>query len=126
MYQYTDFDKNFIKLAIQASVNFKVSGTAEGVRRAAQRFLSQQDSLTVAVAKTFDGEHPCQLCHTVKEGRQEEQKKQARTTIAKLDAVLAPAIQIPLRPEAPHVFLSVAQWLREVSLSPLTPPPRAA
>ena len=87
---------------------------------------SQQDSLSVAVAKTFDGEHPCQLCHTVKEGRQEEQKKQTPTTIAKLDAVLAQAVQIPPRSEAPHVFLSVAQRLREVALSPLTPPPRAA
>lgn len=87
---------------------------------------TQQDSLSVAVAKTFDGEHPCQLCQTVKQGRQEEQKKQTPTTIAKLDAVLAPAIQIPPRPEAPRLFFSVAQQPREVALSPLTPPPRAA
>jgi len=87
---------------------------------------AQQDSLTVAVAKTFDGAHPCQLCHTVKEGRQEEQKKQAPTTIAKLDAVLASAIQLPLRSEAPRVFFSVALQPREVVLSPLTPPPRRA
>lgn len=87
---------------------------------------AQQDSLSVAVAKTFDGEHPCQLCHTVKEGRKEEQKKQTPTAIAKLDAVLAPTIQIPLRSVAPHVFFSVALQPREVALSPLTPPPRAA
>jgi flotillin len=48
-------DKNFIKLAIQASVNFKVSGTAEGVRRAAQRFLSQQDSLTQIIQQSLEG-----------------------------------------------------------------------
>lgn len=87
---------------------------------------AQQESLSVAVAKTFDGEHPCQLCHTVKEGRQEEQKKQTPTAIAKLDAVLAPAVQIPPRPEAPRLFFSVAPQPRKVSLSPLTPPPRAA
>jgi flotillin len=48
-------DQNFIKLAIQASVNFKVSGTAEGVRRAAQRFLSQQDSLTQIIQQSLEG-----------------------------------------------------------------------
>ena len=87
---------------------------------------SQQDSLTVAVAKTFDGKHPCQLCHTVKQVRQEEQKKQTPTAIAKLEAVLPPAIQIPPRPKAPRLFFSVAQQRREVALSPLIPPPRAA
>ena len=39
-------DKNRIKLAIKASINFKVRGDEEGVRRAAQRFLSQQATLT--------------------------------------------------------------------------------
>lgn len=48
-------DKNFIKLAINASVNFKVSGTAEGVRRAAQRFLSQQDSLREIIQQSLEG-----------------------------------------------------------------------
>ena len=48
-------DKNFIKLAIQASVNFKVSGTTEGVRRAAQRFLSQQGSLTQIIQQSLEG-----------------------------------------------------------------------
>ena len=48
-------DKNFIKLAIQASVNFKVSGTGEGVRRAAQRFLSQQGSLNQIIQQALEG-----------------------------------------------------------------------
>lgn len=48
-------DKNFIKLAIQASVNFKVSGTGEGVRRAAQRFLSQQGSLNQIIQQSLEG-----------------------------------------------------------------------
>lgn len=48
-------DTNFIKVAIQASVNFKVSGTPEGVRRAAQRFLSQQGSLTEIIQQSLEG-----------------------------------------------------------------------
>ncbi|GAA4374727.1 flotillin family protein [Agromyces bauzanensis] len=48
-------DKNRIKIAIKASINFKVSGTEEGVRRAAQRFLSQQDALTEIIKESLEG-----------------------------------------------------------------------
>jgi len=36
-------------------VNFKVSGTVEGVRRAAQRFLSQQGSLVQIIQQSLEG-----------------------------------------------------------------------
>jgi hypothetical protein len=87
---------------------------------------AQRDSLSTAVVKTFDGAHPCELCHTVKEGRLEEQKKLPATTIAKLDAILAPVVQLPPRPETPRLFFPVARQPREVARSPLTPPPRLA
>ncbi|MDN3496970.1 SPFH domain-containing protein [Planococcus sp. APC 4015] len=48
-------DKNRIKIAIKASINFKVSGTEEGVRRAAQRFLSQQAALTEIIKESLEG-----------------------------------------------------------------------
>ena len=48
-------DKNRIKIAIKASINFKVSGTEEGVRRAAQRFLSQQELLTEIIKESLEG-----------------------------------------------------------------------
>ncbi|MCI2956961.1 SPFH domain-containing protein [Agromyces atrinae] len=48
-------DKNRIKIAIKASINFKVSGTEEGVRRAAQRFLSQQGALTDIIKESLEG-----------------------------------------------------------------------
>lgn len=48
-------DKNRIKIAIKASINFKVSGTEDGVRRAAQRFLSQQDLLTEIIKESLEG-----------------------------------------------------------------------
>ncbi len=48
-------DKNRIKIAIKASINFKVSGTEEGVRRAAQRFLSQQGLLTEIIKESLEG-----------------------------------------------------------------------
>ncbi len=48
-------DKHRIKIAIKASINFKVSGTEEGVRRAAQRFLSQQGTLTDIIRESLEG-----------------------------------------------------------------------
>ncbi|UOE45002.1 flotillin family protein [Agromyces larvae] len=48
-------DKNRIKIAIKASINFKVNGTEDGVRRAAQRFLSQQDLLTEIIKESLEG-----------------------------------------------------------------------
>ncbi|RXZ50449.1 flotillin family protein [Agromyces fucosus] len=48
-------DKNRIKIAIKASINFKVSGTEDGVRRAAQRFLSQQSLLTEIIKESLEG-----------------------------------------------------------------------
>ncbi|WP_432457405.1 flotillin family protein [Cellulomonas iranensis] len=48
-------DKNRIKLAIKASINFKVRGDEEGVRRAAQRFLSQQATLTDVIKESLEG-----------------------------------------------------------------------
>lgn len=48
-------DSNFIAVAVRASVLFKVRGDAESVRRAAQRFLGQQDSLEGPLADAFEG-----------------------------------------------------------------------
>lgn len=48
-------DKNRIKIAIKASINFKVRGDEEGVRRAAQRFLSQQQTLTDIIKESLEG-----------------------------------------------------------------------
>lgn len=48
-------DKNRIKIAIKASINFKVNGTEDGVRRAAQRFLSQQELLTEIIKESLEG-----------------------------------------------------------------------
>ena len=48
-------DKNRIKIAIKASINFKVRGDEEGVRRAAQRFLSQQEALTEIIKESLEG-----------------------------------------------------------------------
>lgn len=53
--QVEGVDKNRIKIAIKASINFKVSGTEDGVRRAAQRFLDQQEALNDIIRESLEG-----------------------------------------------------------------------
>lgn len=53
--QVEGVDKNRIKIAIKASINFKVSGTEDGVRRAAQRFLDQQQALNDIIRESLEG-----------------------------------------------------------------------
>jgi len=48
-------DSNYIRTAIKATVNFKVTGTEDGVRRAAQRYLLQQGQLPVIVQQSLEG-----------------------------------------------------------------------
>src|SRR5512137_1795783 len=36
---------------------------------------SQQTGLAQAVSMTFDGKHPCRLCHLVKEGQAKERQE---------------------------------------------------
>lgn len=84
---------------------------------------AQSDSIRNAITKTFDGEHPCSLCHTVSDGRQKEEKKAAATTVAKLDAVLAPAVQTPAVRVAVWSYppWQMTENVRESA--PPTPPP---
>lgn len=53
--QVEGVDKNRIKIGIKASINFKVSGTEDGVRRAAQRFLDQQEALNDIIRESLEG-----------------------------------------------------------------------
>ena len=41
---------------------------------------SRDASFKTAVAKTFDGEHPCPLCKAIKKGRAEEKKQEQQQT----------------------------------------------
>ena len=40
-----------------------------------------------AVKRTFDGAHPCSLCHVVQKGRAAENKSRAQTAPSKIDIV---------------------------------------
>lgn len=88
-------------------------------------YAAQEQSLAGALEKTFDGEHPCGLCKVVQRGQDEEQKQEIAKVTGKLDAVLAPAMQLPEpREKAQDFFVVLASAVARHSVPP-TPPPLA-
>jgi hypothetical protein len=88
---------------------------------------SKDAPLSVAVEKTFDGKHPCQLCKVVKHGKETEQKQDASKFKSKSDSwLLARAVTFE-SPRAAHPQISFSEILFENrGESPPVPPPRFA
>jgi hypothetical protein len=87
---------------------------------------SSTGSLVTAVEKTFDGQHPCDLCKTISKGRSEEERApaQALVQVAKIDAVLAVEFVIS-EPGFATVFWLPVEGSGVLRLeSPPVPPPR--
>lgn len=86
---------------------------------------ARHEPLALAVARTFDGAHPCDLCHAVAAGKKSEQKSQSLPAMAKLDLI---CLSRPLRLEPPAVSYSYPRALfvlAKRSLAPPVPPPRS-
>jgi len=86
---------------------------------------SQDAALGEAVKKTFDGEHPCNLCLLVKNGQSEEKGQEAVPLTKRLDAVLAQADGAPTRFAPVAQFPISGQWAAGWLEIPPVPPPRA-
>lgn len=91
----------------------------------------QSGDLDEAITKTFDGEHPCGLCHVI-EGAAEQQEGENEDAPVPagqvLDLKLLPLDRVVLLPPAP-VRLEFARddLFSEVrEFSPAVPPPRVA
>ena len=87
---------------------------------------SREASLIVAVEKTFDGEHPCALCLTVKDGEKQQQEQQAAQPVPDIKGILAPVLRVT----SPAVVFTSHPWFEEAAdrlvHSPPVPPPRLA
>ena len=87
---------------------------------------SREASLIVAVEKTFDGEHPCALCLTVKDGTKQQQEQQAAQPVPDIKGILAPVLRVT----SPAFVFTSHPWFEEAAdrlvHSPPVPPPRLA
>lgn len=85
---------------------------------------SAETTFTDAVAKTFDGHHPCKLCIAVAEGKKTERQQGFLKSFAKGDWILERDTTCLIRP--PSVPLATAEVATPASLfpPPLRRPPR--
>jgi hypothetical protein len=78
-----------------------------------------------ALAKTFDGRHPCSLCHAVQTGKKSEQKSDV-LVVTKIDFYCAASANPRVQDFLPFDYPSDATLPIARADSPLTPPPRLA
>jgi hypothetical protein len=92
--------------------------------------FSQQDSLGMAVAKTFSGKHPCSMCLQIRKGWHEEEQQQEKEPWLKAEKIPEVVWQLryvtaPPAPTAPrHEQPTVPTLHTGFIETPPTPPPR--
>ena len=86
---------------------------------------SKQTSLCRAIAKTFDGAHPCSLCHIVNKGKTADKKSDLQLLTPKIDLMCTNRAIILLRPFGHFEYAACDFSISEIGNSPPVPPPRA-
>ena len=87
---------------------------------------SQKTSLPEALAKTFDGRHPCSLCHAVQNGQSPEKKSDFQSVAPKIDLICSARVVRLMPPVEACEYQSVTSSVYGRAQSPPVPPPRAA
>src|SRR5688572_23137728 len=88
--------------------------------------FSQHEPLTAAIEKTFDGQHPCNLCKAVSEGVKTEKQRKTQKLETKFDFFCSRMITLldTPSPEALPAYPAAVSHGR--SDPPPVPPPRFA
>jgi hypothetical protein len=89
---------------------------------------STRYGLATGLQRTFDGEHPCQLCTKITQVRQEQAESPAATVLppVKMVCVEPVAAHLPASPlrQEPHEYFIRLGALAPRSEAPPSPPPR--
>ncbi len=85
---------------------------------------TQEDSFAVAVKTTLDGEHPCDMCKRITDGKQSERQEKKAQAQVKIDMLCELRVVAIVPPSRELVFPSVQieEMLR--AECPPVPPPR--
>jgi len=86
---------------------------------------SKRAPLRQAITQTFDGAHPCSLCHAVNTGKNSEKKPDLQWSTPKIDMICAPSAIRLMPPFSRLEYLSSDFSLCEFRQSPAVPPPRS-
>ena len=82
------------------------------------------ECLPVALAKTFDGRHPCALCKQIAEGRRSEQKSDVRVESKRLEFVTDAVVLVVESPRQYHLIPVYPASAPRLAETPPVPPPR--
>jgi len=88
---------------------------------------SQSVPVKEALTKTFDGQHPCDLCHLVASGKEQEREKdQQKATTTRLELFFEAISVEMISPERKSLIVSAPGHCSDRTDVPLLPPPIAA
>ncbi len=85
---------------------------------------SKRGSLCVAIAQTFDGAHPCSLCHIVNRGKATEKKSDLQLLTPKIDIICTKRVMTFVHPFVRFNYEMSGFSVCEIYQSPPVPPPR--
>lgn len=93
--------------------------------------FSDTASFSEAIVKTFDGKHPCKMCLSIREGRQQEEREQREAPLVKGEKSRElfcdlRRVNVPPAPASARDAVAFApQLVSDFQDSPPTPPPRS-
>jgi hypothetical protein len=85
---------------------------------------SKRGTLCEAITQTFDGAHPCSLCHIVDRGKTTEKKSDFQLLTPKIDMICTKHAITPPRPFVHFEYSLSDSSFPEIRHSPPVPPPR--
>ena len=85
---------------------------------------SKRGPLCQAIAQTFDGAHPCSLCHIVATGKASEKKTEIQSPAPKIDIICITRVIQLISPVALFDYTLHDFSVSEIDHSPPVPPPR--
>jgi len=85
---------------------------------------SKKQPLSIAISQTFDGNHPCSLCHAVSSGSHSEKKPDVQRPTLKIDLICSIRTVRLQPPFVPFDYKTNSFSFSEGGQSPLVPPPR--
>jgi hypothetical protein len=86
---------------------------------------SKRAPLCQAITQTFDGAHPCSLCHVVNSGKNSEKKSDLQSPTPKIDMICVWRTASSLRPFSPFKYTARDFHSSQIEQSPPVPPPRS-
>src|SRR4030095_3671883 len=86
---------------------------------------SKRAPLCQAITQTFDGAHPCSLCHVVSKGKNSEKKQDLQSPAPKIDMICVSSSGCLIHPFIPFEYAVRDLCYSEIGRSPPVPPPRS-